>query len=126
MQRYRPTSQSMSKIFGMANLNPQKSGLGNIVIWSDHMGVLRNVQHNQPRIKLQIGDMSIVVSISAKPEILSKSKTVTSKVKLAMFSKGIDYVSRNYDIFLKHYMDTDFSFDDEDLFKFLRARGEYK
>ena len=116
----------MSKIFGMANLNPQKSGLGNIVIWSDHMGVLRNVQHNQPRIKLQIGDMSIVVSISAKPEILSKSKTVTSKVKLAMFSKGIDYVSRNYDIFLKHYMDTDFSFDDEDLFKSLRARGEYK
>ena len=117
---------SMSNIFGMSNLNPQKSGLGNIVIWSDHSGITRNVEHNTPRIKLQIDDMSIVVSISPNPEILSKSKKVTSKAKLNMFSKGIDYVARNYDIFLNHYNDTDFSFDDEDMFNALRERGEYK
>lgn len=117
---------SMSNIFGMSNLNPQKSGLGNIVIWSDHSGISRNVEHNIPRIKLQIDDMSIVVSISPNPEVLTKNKKVTSKVKLNMFSKGIEYVARNYDIFLKHYNDTDFSFDDEDMFNALRERGEYK
>lgn len=40
--------------------------------------------------------------------------------------EGIDYVSRNYDLFLKHFMDTDFSFDDEALFDALRERGEYR
>ena len=39
---------------------------------------------------------------------------------------GIRYVGRNYDLFLKHFMDIDFSFDDEDLFNALRNRGEYK
>lgn len=117
---------SMSSILGMSNLNPQKSGLGNIVIWSDHMGITRNVEHNIPRIKLQIDDMSIVVSISDKPQLLSKNKKVSSKAKLSMFQEGIDYVARNYEIFLKHYMDTDFSFDDEDMFQALRDKGEYK
>lgn len=29
-------------------------------------------------------------------------------------------------IFLKYYNDTDFSFDDEELFKELRSNGQYK
>ena len=117
---------SMSRITGMANLNPQKSGLGSVVIWSDHGGVSRKVKHNEPRVKLSKGDMSIVVSISENPEILSKSKSVSSQKKQKEFDEGIKYVARNYDIFMKHYMDTDFSFDDEDLFNALRDRGEYR
>ena len=117
---------SMDNIFGLANLNPQKSGLGNVVIWSDHSGVTRKVRHNIPGIKLSSGDMSIVVSISENPVVLSKNKSVSSKAKLAEFQKGIDYVSRNHDLFMKHYMDTTFKFDDEDLFQALRDRGEYK
>ena len=117
---------SMDNIFGMANLNPQKSGLGSVVIWSDHSGITRKVKYNTPRIKLSKGDMSIVVSISDSPELLYKSKTVSSKKKLAEFEEGIAYVARNNDIFMKHYMDTTFSFDDEDLYNALRERGEYK
>lgn len=112
-------------IFGIANLNPQKSGLGNIVIWSDHGGITRKVSHkNTPRIKLSIGDDSIVVTISDAPKRLDKKKI--DKNTLSKFKPGIDYVARNYDLFLKHYFDTDFEFDDEDLFRSLRDRGEYK
>lgn len=117
---------SMSRIIGMANLNPQKSGLGSVVIWSDHGGVLRNAKHNIPRIKLSRGDMSIVVSISENPEILSKSRSASSKKKQSEFDEGIKYIARNHDIFMKHYMDTDFSFDDEDLYNALRDRGDYR
>ena len=117
---------SMYNIFGMANLNPNKSGLGNIVIWSDHSGVLRNLKHHEPQIKLTIDDMSIAISISEHPKVLSKSHSVSSKAKLAEFGKGIDYVARNHDIFLKHFNDTKFEFDDECLFQALRDRGDYK
>lgn len=116
----------MNNIFGMANLNPQKSGLGNVVIWSDHGGIQRKLKHNIPRIKLSAGDMSIVVSISDSPIVLSKSKSVSSRKKLSEFDDAIAYVARNNDIFMKHYTDVDFSFDDEDLYEALRQRGEYR
>lgn len=103
-------------IFGMSNLNPKKARLGNIIIWSEHGGVNSNVAHSgTPRVKMSIGDMSISVSISANPEIKSKNKNVT-KHKISEFDRGIEYVARNYDVFLKHYNDTDFEFDDEDFF----------
>lgn len=113
-------------IFGMANLNPQKSGLGNIIIWSDHSGISRNVSHRgNPRVKLSIDDMFMSVTIESDPKILAKSRNI-SKKDISKFSQGIEYVGRNYDLFLKHYMDTDFNFDDEDLFQALRDRGEYR
>lgn len=113
-------------VFGMANLNPQKAGLGSIVIWADHGGVSRPVSHrNTPRVKMDKGDMSISVSISDNPKILAQSRRV-NKRNVSEFQPGIDYVRRNYEIFLKHYMDTDFSFDDEDLFQALRDKGEYR
>ena len=42
------------------------------------------------------------------------------KIKDAM-----KYVGRNYDIFLKHYNDTNNEFRDIDLFKALAERGDY-
>ena len=113
-------------IFWMANLNPQKAGLGDIEIWADHGGIQRRVSHRDtPRVKKQKGDLSISVSISDQPKVLARNKRVKHN-KLSGFQPGIDYVARNYDIFLKHYNDTTFSFDDEALFQALRDRGEYK
>lgn len=113
-------------IFGMANLTSNKSGLP-VAIWSDHSGILRKVSHhNTPRVKIGFpGGHSISVTISKNPHIVAKSPKITAK-ELQDCNLGVEYVARNYDIFLKHYMDTTDSFDDEDLFNALRARGEYK
>lgn len=115
---------SAEDIFGMANLNPRKSGLS-VIIWSDHSGVSRKVEHNSPRIKIGKNDDQVVVTIESEPKILQKSSNI-KKSDMEDIEEGIDYVSRNYDLFLKHFMDTDFSFDDEALFDALRERGEYR
>ena len=69
--------------------------------------------------------MTISVSISETPEIIAKSENVTNH-RISEFNKGIKYIAQNYDIFLMHYNDTAFEFDDEDLFQALRDRGQYK
>lgn len=110
-------------IFGMANINPKKSGLP-VVIWADHGGISRNVSNNKPRVKIGNNNYWASVSISPDPEILSISSNI-KKSELDAIVQGIDYLARNCDIFLKHYNDIDFSFDDEDLYAALRDRGEY-
>jgi hypothetical protein len=40
--------------------------------------------------------------------------------------EAMKYVGRNYDLFLKHWNDTDYSYDEDDLKNDLRKRGEYK
>ena len=119
--------KSNANIFGMANLNPAKSGLS-VIIWSDHAGVLRNKKDRAPRLKIGTNDESVPVSISDSPTVLvpkSWDKRF-KKSTVAGIKEGIEYVARNYDIFLKHYNDTNFEFDDEDLYDALRERGEYK
>lgn len=109
----------------MAYLNPRKSGVS-VIIWSDHSGAIRKVSHSDtPRIWIGTDQDWVSVTISDSPVIKTKSGNIKKSV-MDKISKGIDYVSRNYDLFLKHYYDTDFSFDDEDLFYALRERGEYK
>ena len=39
--------------------------------------------------------------------------------------EGIQYVGQHHDLFLKHYMDKTWSFDDEDLCTALCERGVY-
>ena len=112
-------------ILGMANLNPKRTNLP-VVIWADHNGVDRTVSHrNSPRIKITKDEHSISISIEAEPRILAQSKNIPTAV-MRELEQGIEYVARNWDIFLKHYLDTDFSFDDDDLKEELRARGDYK
>lgn len=116
--------RNQEDIFGMANLNPFKSGLS-VIIWSDHSGVRRNVSHSgTPRIKIGTNKDWVSVTISSRPVIKAKSGHIKKSV-MDKIDEGIDYVARNYDLFLKHYNDIDFSFDDEDLFQALRERGEY-
>lgn len=110
-------------IFGMADVNPKKSGLS-VHIWSDHGGVKRKVAHkNTPRVKISKNDDEISVSIEPSPKILVGSIPQKERKN---FNEGIEYVGRNYDIFKQHYYDTTDDFDDEDLFDNLRSRGEYK
>ena len=111
-------------IFGMANLNPNKTGL-HVIIWSDHGGAYNNRHHNEPRIKIGTSEGSVSTTISPNPRILSKSKNIKKSLQ-SKIDEGIEYVGRNYDLCLKHFNDSDFSFDDEDLFQALRDRGEYK
>lgn len=116
---------SQEEIWGMSNLNPKRTNLP-VIIWTDHNGVNRAVSHREsPRIKITKDDYSISVSIEAEPRILAYTNDIPINV-MKELRKGIEYVARNYDIFLKHYLDSDFSFDDDDLKDELRRRGEYK
>lgn len=123
MKRYIHSSEY---VMAMANVNKRRTGL-NVNIWSDGQGCTRNKPDVVPRVKIVDDDNSVSVSISANPEVLAP-KTWRKKFKKSTVDNieaGIEYVARNYDLFLKHYMDTDLSFDDSDLFDELRKRGEY-
>lgn len=112
-------------VFGMANINPKKSGLP-VIIWSDHSGVTRSVSHREsPRIKIGKNDVWVVTSIESNPKILAKSSNI-KKNDMQDIQEGIEYVGRNSDLFLRHYRDTTFDFDDEDLYNALRERGDYR
>ena len=114
-------------IFAMANVNKRRTGL-NVNIWSDGQGVLRNKSDVIPRVKLIDGDDEISISIEETPRVLAPKdwEHKFKKSTIKNFEDGIDYVARNYDLFLRHYMDTDLSFDDQDLFLELQNRGEFK
>ena len=114
-------------IMAMANVNKRRTGL-NVNIWSDGQGCTRNKPDVVPRVKLVQDNNSVSVSISANPEVLAP-KSWRKKFKQSFVSDvedGMKYVARNHDLFWKHYMDTDLSFDDSDLFDSLKERGDYK
>ena len=112
-------------IFGMANLVSRRTGLS-VDIWSDHKGGSRKVSHSgAPRIKITRPNCSVSVTIEQNPQVKAKSGRIKQSDKLA-FQEAMSYMGRNHDLFLKHYLDKDDSFDDEDLFNALRERGEYK
>ena len=70
----------------------------------------------------------IVVTISSNPKIIAKTNNITDEQKQEL-EEGIKYVARNYDLFLKHYNNdgnNGAGFDDEDLIKALKEKGEYK
>ena len=111
-------------VFGMSNISPRKSGLP-CVIWLDDQGINRKVSHHVPRVKINSSGYWISVSISNSPKILRQDANIPHSVMKDM-KKGIDYVSRNYDLLLKYNNDTDFSYDIEELYKDLRSRGELR
>lgn len=112
-------------IFGMANIPPKRSGIP-VNVWSDHGGSGRQVSHRgTPRAKIGYQGNEISISIEEKPRILaSKYKKIPSDV-MKKLETGMDYVGRDYDLFLKHYLDSDDSFDDQDLFNALHERGDF-
>lgn len=124
MKKY--VNSSKQYIFGMANIVPRRSGIP-VDIWSDHAGTIRQVSHRDtPRVKVGYNGDEISISIEPQPRILAPKTKKFSASVMKKLQEGIDYVGRNYDLFLRHYLDTDDSFDDEDLFNALRQRGEYR
>lgn len=125
MKRY---IRSTEYVMAMANVNKKRTGL-KVNIWSDGQGCLRNKPDVIPRVKLVTdSNESVSVSISDHPLVLAP-KTWKKRFKqstVAAIEEAIQYVARNYDLFMKHYMDKDLSFDDSDLFDSLKQRGEYK
>lgn len=117
----------LESVFGMAHITSKRSGLP-VSIWSDHGGVSRQVSHNNtPRAKVAYQGVEVSVSISEKPEILApKDYTSIPSGTRKKLQKGIDYIGKNHDLFLKHYMDTTDEFDDQDLFSALKERGQFK
>ena len=113
-------------LYEFANLTPKRTGT-NVQIWAEHSGVLRHNSHSKtPRIKLTKDNFSISVTIEEKPKVKAKSPKLKKEDINRIFSEGINYIGRNYELFLKHYMDTEDDFDDEDLFNALKEKGEYK
>ena len=112
--------------FGMTDINPLKASLP-VHIWSEHDGIDMPKRHSDPRLKIGIHDPSngVEVSIDPFPKILVKNRNIT-KSDMNDIKIGIEYVGRNYDLFLKHFNDRSNIFDDEDLFNALRQRGEYR
>lgn len=108
----------------MANLSPKRTGLS-VTIWSDNNGINRNVAHNEPRVKIGKNNYWVVVTIASDPVIKAQSANI-KKSEMEQIMLGIEYVSRNYDLFLKHFISSNEEFDDQDLMDALRQRGEYK
>ena len=118
-------TKNAQPLFEMSNLIPKNTGLS-VDIWSDHKGVLGKYKHKEPRVKMgKRGQFMISVSIESKPKILVKSKGITES-QLKSCQSAIEYVGKNYDLFLKHFNDTDDSFSDDDLKDALKERGYYK
>ena len=114
-------------IMAMANVNKRRTGL-NVNIWSDGQGCLRNKPDVIPRVKIVGDEGSVSASIEEDPKVLAPKgwKKKFKKSTVDDIEEGLKYLKRNYDLFLKHYQDTDLSFDDGDLFSSLQERGEYK
>ena len=126
MKKYIHKSEDLVEVLGMANIVPKRSGLS-VDIWSDHSGGKRKVSHSgRPRAKISYQGEEIAISIEENPVILAPKNTSIPKGLMKKFQEGMDYVGRNCDIFLKHYLDENDEFDDEDLFNALRERGEYR
>lgn len=77
------------------------------------------------RFKIDGNDFSLSLSLEEKPKILAQSGKIKQSDKSAI-KEAIDYVTRNLDLFLKHYNSTPLEFDDDDLKEALRERGDYK
>ena len=79
----------------------------------------------QPQVKISTNDAEVFVSIERNPKILTQTKNI-KQTDIKKIKEAINYVGRNYDLFLKHYNDTTNDFRDIDLFMTLVERGEYK
>ena len=111
-------------IFGMCNLVPKDTRIP-ADIWSEHKGVSRHKKDKTPGAKVSKGDSEVSVSIEPKPKILARSKSI-SHSDMKAIKKGIEYIGKNYDLFLDHFNDIDDNFTDLDLMKALASRGDFK
>lgn len=85
----------MSIYLEMANVSKKDTGLP-YNIWIDSRGSLRKNKHYTPRIKVEVNDEMIPVSISESPEILVDKK-------IPKFRTVKRYIIKYYPVFMKHW-----------------------
>ena len=112
-------------IMEMANLTSRRTGLPAVTIWSDQSGINRNKPDNDARVKITGLDYEVSVSIEKKPRILARTKNIKQS-EMNNIKAAMEYIGRNYDLFLKHYESSEDIYDDDDLKNDLRKRGDYK
>lgn len=66
----------------------------------------------------------VIATISPVSHILDQTSNIT-KEQMKNIQDGINYVARNYDLFLKHYTDLTGQFSDDELIDALAKRGDY-
>ena len=116
-------NDAIDAIFGMANLVPKNTGL-KADIWSPHKGGSEKLPHNSTRVKITKGDSKVSITVEPNPKIKAQSPNIKHS-DLKAIKEAMDYVGRNYDLFLKHIQDVDDSFTDRDLEDALIERGEF-
>lgn len=67
----------------------------------------------------------IKATISPTPYILDQTPNIP-KEQMENILEGLNYIARNYDLFLKHYTDPTGQFSDDELLEELEKRGDYK
>ena len=67
----------------------------------------------------------IKATISPTPQILDKTPNITEE-QMIDIKEGLNYIARNYDLFLKHYTDPSGQFSDDELLDEFSKRGDYK
>lgn len=115
---------SIDAIFGMANLVPKNTGL-KADIWSPHKGGGEKLPHSYTRVKITYGDAKVSVTVEPKPKIKAQTPNIKHS-EMKAIKEAMEYVGRNYDLFLKHLNDVDDEFTDLDLMRALSDRGDFK
>ena len=96
--------KEMYKLEEMSNLIKRKTGLP-VNIWVDDIGVERNVEHNEPRIKVQNNtadrrqDDTFELTISKNPYVISGICKLNSK----NLNKVKDYVIKYYEPLMDYW-----------------------
>ena len=92
-------------IYEMANYDTRDSGLP-YNIWFDEGHSLRKGKHKTPRVKVQVGDNLIPVSVSTQPEILLKGHLLSEAERVFSGSdrkKVFDFITKNYGVIISHW-----------------------
>lgn len=84
-------------LFEMANVSTEDTKLP-YELWIDSAGSERNVNHNSPRIKVNVDGDMIPVSISDNPKVL-----VSGKDNFKGKSEITKYIKKYLDVFIKHW-----------------------
>lgn len=108
----------------MLNLTPKRTGL-KVIIWSEQNGESRNKSNKIPSVKITGKDYEISISLEESPRELTRSGKIEQKDEKDI-QNAIDYISKNLDLFLRHFKTSPLEFDDDDLKEELRKRGYYK
>ena len=102
----------------MATLNPNKTKLP----------VAISIRHDGGRIPtavLRHKQGCVEITVSEDPNILYMSNLIQHCI-LPEIHEGINYVKKNHETLSKYFKDKDFEFDDEELFKELRRKRQYR